>query len=116
VKFNGNTDIEILDGTIDVIFENIDALKREGRSLKCRTPQAICGVRGTVFSLFTDENFTTLTVVEGEVEFSDLKGNKVIVKSNKYCICSKDGGLQKPVAMPGNHNELLIGRKKWQKM
>lgn len=110
VKLNGSTDIEILNGTIEVIFENIGALEGGGYSFKCRTPQAVCGVRGTVFSLFTDENFTTLTVVEGEVEFSDLKGNKAIVKTNQFCICSKDHGLQKPVVVPGNLNELFIGR------
>lgn len=105
VKLNEYADIELLEGTAEIIFENIDALKSEGYSIKCRTPQAICGVRGTIFSLFTDKNFTTLTVVEGEVEFLDLNGNKEMVKENQVCVCSKEHGLQKPVTMPVNLKE-----------
>ena len=73
--------------------------------LKVRTPQAVCGVRGTIFGLHVEKDVTTITVVEGKVEFSDLKGNKVIVKENPFCICSKEQGLQMPVTVPFNLKE-----------
>lgn len=69
------------------------------------TPTASTGVRGTIFSVWTDKKTTTLTVIEGKVEFRDLKGNKVMVMSNQSCICSKEQGLQKPITLPINLKE-----------
>jgi len=41
--------------------------------------------KDTVFAIYTDEKHTTLTVIEGDLEFSNLKGDSVIVKDNQAC-------------------------------
>lgn len=88
-------------GSITVFIKKLEA----GMKFEIRTPVAVVRACGTIFSVWTDKTTTTLTVVEGEVEFSDLKGNKVTVKANQSCICSKDRGLQKPITFPFNLKE-----------
>ncbi|MGQ9848000.1 MAG: FecR domain-containing protein, partial [Bacteroidales bacterium] len=83
-------------GTLTAIINKL----KPRTKFEIHTPNCVTCARGTIFSLWTDGNTTSLTVVEGEVEFSDLKGNKTIVKSNQICICSKEQGLQKPVTLP----------------
>lgn len=92
-------------GTITAIINKL----RSNTKFEIRTPICHTGVRGTIFSLWTDGQTTSLAVVEGEVEFSDLKGNKIIVRSNQTCICSKDQGLQKPITLPINLKEQFKG-------
>lgn len=105
VKINEPSDFELLIGTITGF---INKLKPKTK-FEIHTPTCGTGVRGTIFSLWTDGQTTSLTVVEGEVDFSDLKGNKVTVKSNQTCICSKDQGLQQPVTLPINLKEQFKG-------
>lgn len=87
---------EILKQTMGEI---IAIMKGHPCSLKIKSPQAVTSVRGTTFGLHVVEEFTTLTVVEGEVEFSDMKGRAVRVKPDHYCICTKEG-VQEPVFVP----------------
>ena len=103
VKLSESETEAILEQTMGEIRAKIKKLPKDG--LKVRTPQAVCGVRGTIFGLHVEKDVTTITVVEGKVEFSDLKGNKVIVKENPFCICSKEQGLQMPVTVPFNLKE-----------
>lgn len=105
VKINEPSNFELLIGSITAF---INKLKSKGK-LEVNAATAIVAVRGTIFSLWTDGQTTTLTVVEGEVEFSDLKGNKVIVEGNQTCICSKEQGLQNPVTLPINLKEQFKG-------
>ena len=47
--------------------------------LELKTPQAICGVRGTDYEINIDNDSTTiLTVFEGEVEFSNRNGSGTV--------------------------------------
>jgi hypothetical protein len=93
--------LKLISGTITAFLNKL----KPKTKFEVHTPISITSIRGTIFSLFTDENTTTLTVIEGEVELSDLKGNKVRVMSNQTCICSKGQGLQKPVTLPINLTE-----------
>ena len=96
VKINEPSNFELLMGSITAFLSKLQSKTK----FEINTPVAVAGVRGTIFSLWTDGQTTSLTMVEGEVEFSDLKGNKVIVKENQTCICTKEQGLQKPVTLP----------------
>lgn len=93
LKMETISDLKLKAGTITLFLKNMKS------KFKIYTPVSIIGVRGTIFSVWTDETATTLTVIEGEIEFSDLNSKKVIVKSNQSCICSKEYGLQKPVSI-----------------
>jgi len=65
---------------------------RPGSNYKVRSPQAVCGVRGTQFITNIEDGITTLTVLDGEVEFSDINKKKtVIVKKNQKSICETNG-------------------------
>lgn len=101
VKINEPSNFELMLGSLTAF---IKSLKVKGK-FEIHTPNASTGVRGTIFSVWTDKITTSLTVIEGEVEFSDLEGNKVIVKSNQSCVCSKEQGLQQPVTLPINLKE-----------
>lgn len=98
VKVENASNLKLMVGSITIFFKKI---KPESK-FEIHTPICVAGIRGTIFSLWTDGKTTSLTVVEGEVEFSDLKGNSVIVTSNQTCVCSKEKGLQRPVALPIN--------------
>ncbi len=89
----------VLEQTIGEILAKIKKLPKD-YDLRVRTPQAVCGVRGTIFGLHVEKYVTTITVVEGKVELSDLRGNRVIVGENQFCICSGEQGLQTPVNAP----------------
>ncbi len=67
------------------------------RKLEIRTPASTACVRGTKFSVeVRAEGATELTVVEGTVEASDLKGEKqVLVEEGFRVIVTKDG-ISKP--------------------
>ena len=111
ITIGGNTELKIetvsnlklMAGTVTAFLKKLKPKSK----FEVHTPTAIAGVRGTAFSMWTDSMTTTLTVVEGEVEFSDLKNNKVIVTSNQTCICSKEQGIQKPVKLPVNLKKQL---------
>jgi hypothetical protein len=103
-KINGSdgTEFEMLiskalDGTISSNFYKgsiqVDIWK-EGKHHHFFTRNAIVEVSGTNFTMEVSENgTTTLTVLDGEVEFSDkAKKKTVIVKKNQRSDC-KPGGL-----------------------
>lgn len=98
VKVENASNLKLMVGSITIFFKKI---KPESK-FEIHTPICVAGIRGTIFSLWTDGKTTSLTVVEGEVEFSDLKGNRVIVTGNQTCVCSKEKGLQRPVTLPIN--------------
>lgn len=93
IRIGGNALEQVLEQTMGELFMEVEKMK--GFDYKIRTPQAVCGVRGTAFALHVGEAFTRLTVAEGEVVFSDLRGRSVVVKSNHFCICTEEG-LRKP--------------------
>ncbi|MFO7892551.1 MAG: FecR family protein [Longimicrobiales bacterium] len=66
--------------------------------MRIRTPQAVTSVRGTTFSVRVQDDVTTLTVHEGEVEFTDLHGSAVTVNADQRCTCSVEHGLSLPTS------------------
>lgn len=102
LKVGGPSDFELIIGTFTAFISKL----KPKTKFDLKIPHiGVNSIRGTIFSVWTDKNSMTLTVVEGMVEFSDLKGNKVMVKENQSCICSKDQGLQNPVTLPLNLKE-----------
>lgn len=52
----------------------------QGRSFAVRTPQAVAGVRGTVFHVALDQRYrTTVSVDEGKVEVAGLVGDPILL-------------------------------------
>jgi len=105
VKINEPSNFELIIGSITAFIKSLQPKSK----FEIHTPTVTTGVRGTIFSVWTDKTTTSLTVIEGEVEFSDLKGNKVIVKSNQTCVCSKGQGLQQPITLSMNLKEQFKG-------
>lgn len=102
VKINDSSTFELLVGSITAFIKKL----KPRTKFNLRIPfLGNNSIRGTIFSVWTDKITMTLTVIEGEVEFSDLKGNKVMVKDNQSCICTKEQGLQNPVTLPINLKE-----------
>lgn len=60
---------------------------------KVRTPNAILGDRGTEFLVDTDKKGTTVTVLDGTVIATDLKGKKTVEVAAGQSIYIKQGGL-----------------------
>ena len=92
-KFNTDKELEQMMGEI---YKRIKKLPPD--DFKVRTPQAVCGVRGTQFITKVNGDTTTITVYEGEVEFSDINKKKtVIVRSNQTSFCTNGGQPIEPV-------------------
>ncbi len=101
VSIGGGSIVKINDSSIELSVGNVAVfLKKPKTKFEVRTPISIASVCGATSALYVDKNITSLTVVDGEAEFSDLKGNRATVKSNQTCICFKDQGLQKPATVP----------------
>jgi len=98
--------VKINDSSIELSVGNVAVfLKKPKTKFEVRTPISTASVCGATFALHVDKNITSLTVVDGDGEFSDLKGNRATVKSNQTCVCFKDRGLQKPATLPFNLKE-----------
>ena len=93
--------VKINDSSIELSTGNVAVfLKKLKTKFEVRTPISVASVYGATFVLYTDKNTASLTVADGEVEFSDLKGNRATVKNNQTCICFKNQGIQKPATVP----------------
>ncbi len=89
---------EISDIDWGELTTKLDKLKEEGEDFRVRTPQAVLAARGTQFITKVKDNTTILTVLDGEVEFSDINKKKtVIVKKNHKSICKRGGLPTEPV-------------------
>jgi hypothetical protein len=78
-KFEDGKSLEQIQGEF---FLKVEKLKEEGHNFRCRSPQAVLSVRGT----------TILTVVDGEVEFSDIKKKAtVVVRKNQRSVVNPGG-------------------------
>lgn len=78
------TDIELGKFT-SKLNEKVDKMREKGYDFEVQTPQAVIAVRGTQFiNKVKKDGTTTLTVLDGEVEFSDTEKRKtVLVKKNQ---------------------------------
>lgn len=93
------------DHDVDKILEQtLKDLHTVQNKFKVRMPQAVCGVRGTRFITKVEKDgTTTVTVLDGEVEFSDKQMKKTVVVKKNQMATVKPGGLpSEPVSIdPG---------------
>ena len=89
-KFEDGKSLEQIQGEF---FLKVEKLKEEGHNFRCRSPQAVLSVRGTTFITKVEKDGTTiLTVVDGEVEFSDIKKKAtVVVRKNQRSVVNPGG-------------------------
>jgi len=97
------SDEDELNQAFGEIMEKIKKLPPD-YDFKVRSPQAVLGVRGTQFITRVEKDGTTiLTVLDGEVEFSDKKKRKtVVVKKNQISVVNPGGLPSDPVSIDPN--------------
>jgi len=83
----------LLEQTMGELFSNVKKLKEEGEDFRIESPQTIIAVRGTQFITKVEKDgTTTLTVIDGEIKFSDKQMRKtVLVKKNQRSVVKADG-------------------------
>jgi len=99
-KIVSEANIPNKDLSLEIIM---DEIKISG-STKVQTPQAGGAVRGTQFITKVEKDGTTsLTVLDGEVEFSDKQMRKtVLVKKNQKSVVKPNGLPTEPVSIDSN--------------
>jgi uncharacterized membrane protein YgcG len=91
-----------------VWVKTIDSLSEITR-FKVRTPNAVAGVRGTLFSVsFNDEEVSKLSVKEGKVSIANHELEKIVV-SNQEIEVDAQGNM-------GGIKEIKAESNEWQKM
>jgi tetratricopeptide (TPR) repeat protein len=76
--------------------------RQKGFDTAVETPSAVAGVRGTTFQVDVDEAGTsTLTVVEGLIEFKNAHG-AVFVGANEQSVAERDRAPTRPVVVDPN--------------
>ena len=100
------TDLELAYG------EMYMKLKHVTEPVIVRAPIAVLGVRGTDFLMeVTRDSTTIVTVLEGEVEVSDLQGNHTVtVESNQQTVVEQDEAPSEPEAI----DEIPAIRRWWE--
>lgn len=106
-----SNEYEISDIEMGELITKVEKLREEGYGFKVRSPQAVIAVRGTQFITKVEKDgATTLTVLDGEVEFSDMEKRKtVLVKKNQRSVVKPGGLPTEPEAI--EQNQIL----KWWK-
>lgn len=91
---------KLLEQTLGEIYSKI----KPGGNYKVRIPRTCaCAVRGTQFITKVKGGTTTLTVLDGEVEFSDIQKRKmVLVKRNQKSVVNPGGLPSEPVLIDLN--------------
>lgn len=104
---NENTEIRFKsENELELIFGEIYSKIKSGGNYKVQMPQAVAGVRGTQFITKVKKDGTTiLTVLDGEVEFSDTQKKKtVLVKKNQRSTINPKGLPSDPISI--DHNQI----------
>ncbi len=114
VKLDGKLDLSLNENSkirleseseLSLIFGEIYSKIKPGTNYKVRIPTtAACAVRGTQFITNVEKDGAiTLTVLDGEVEFSDTQKKKtVLVKKNQKSVCNPEGLPSEPVSIEPN--------------
>ncbi|MFH0887855.1 MAG: FecR domain-containing protein [Planctomycetota bacterium] len=101
IKLKSKFEFELLFGPVTFFINKL----KPKTGFKVHTDDIVISGSEGVFSVYADKNTVALTVMKGEAEISDLKGNKSTVKSNQTCHYMKGLGLQKPITLPINFTE-----------
>lgn len=96
-KFSKDNLLELTMGELITI---VNKLKEEGEDFRVESPQAVLAPRGTKFiTKVKKDGTTTLTVIDGEVEFLDKQMRKmVLVKKNQKSVVKPGGLPSEPVS------------------
>lgn len=96
-----SNEYEISDIEMVELTTKVEKLREEGHNFKVQSPIAVAGVRGTKFITKVEKDgATTLTVLDGEVEFSDTEKRKtVLVKKNQKSTINPGGLPSEPVSI-----------------
>jgi|GEM_PF-1204096 len=84
------TTVAILSGKV---WANIKRMIKDG-SMNVELSQLAAGIKGTILICESGEQFSCVQVIEGEVEVTDLKGNKVLLGAGEQ-VTAQDGALGK---------------------
>jgi ferric-dicitrate binding protein FerR (iron transport regulator) len=84
-------DLRAVPGVVQASF------RRWARKFEIRTGDAIMSVRGTKFAVeLKNDGTTEVTVLEGAVETSDLKGEKQVLVEEGFRVIATKDGISKP--------------------
>lgn len=103
----GSAELFLSEGEIQASIKRLE----EGSTFEVKTPNAVCGMRGTVFYVSVDELFNTgLFVEKNKVNFLNLFSNLFYdVNENKSSFSDNKGNITKPVFVPLNERKRWIG-------
>jgi len=73
------------------VMTNVKKMIKDG-SMNVEMSQCVAGIKGTILICETDETTSSVQVIEGEVEVTDLKGEKVILSAGEL-VTAQDGVL-----------------------
>lgn len=87
-KSEEESKIALLNGKV---WTNVKRMIKDG-SMEVEMSQAVAGIKGTIFICESDDEISTVKVLEGEVEVTDLKGNQVVIGPGEM-VTARDGTL-----------------------
>lgn len=73
------------------VMTNVKKMIKDG-SMNVEMSQCVAGIKGTILICETDETTSSVQVIEGEVEVTDLKGEKVLLSTGEQ-ITAQDGSI-----------------------
>lgn len=73
------------------VIINVKKMIKDG-SMNVEMSQAVAGIKGTILICETSETSSSVQVLEGEVEVTDLKGEKVLLGAGEQ-VTAQDGSL-----------------------
>jgi hypothetical protein len=86
--------LEYIKGRFWMMIDNLDGTTTEkGERVKFYTPNAIAGIKQTELEIIVQSNATTVNVLKGVVEVSDLSHSKTLsVKAGESTTCTGNSG------------------------
>ncbi len=85
-KSEEESKIDLINGKV---WANVKRMIKDG-SMEVEMSQAVAGIKGTIFICESDDEVSTVKVLEGEVEVTDLKGNQVVIGPGES-VTARDG-------------------------
>lgn len=80
VKIEGPDKIELIDGKV---FSNLQNLK-DGKTFRVRTPEAVCGARGTAWETETNSGVTNIAVLRDNVFVRGVNKDGSVMEEEKW--------------------------------
>lgn len=109
IKLDGADKVELIDGSIFTMLENI----KKGQAFRVRTPDAACGARGTGWKTEASGGLTIVSVFDGVVQVRGINEDGT-VREDEYQI--NTGYQRKIVRYSPPGEESMIPMEAYQKM